>query len=765
MRWTLRTKLALGLAGILTAIMGLSLLLLTTRTRHRLLEDYRRFAIHISDVAEAGLEHAMECQKPAEIMTVLQAIDRREGIEGVIIFDKRGEIRYSVEAGDVGRVLSMDDLTCRLCHDRPLTDGPQTVIFASADGERILRVARPMLNQPRCQGCHQETVLGMLVTDFSLAEADRQVASMLGELILWALVTSVGVIAAAIGFVHLLVARPLGHFVKVTQAVGEGDLGRRVGLTGRDEIGELAASFDQMVQRVAARTRELEALNAVAATVSQSLDLEEILHGALEKVCEVNETEWGTIHLLDDQTDELVLAASCGLPTPVVEKLAQLKRGQSFAGWVAESGEPLVVEDPATDPRSVVRIEGLKSLAVVPLRAGGQVVGTLGTGSAIRHHLTPEEVSLLQAIGHQVGVAIENARLYEAERRRQEVAWALLEVAEITSSTMELIQLLKHIALRTAQVCRVNRCTIFLLDEVGEYLQPIMAQFADGHADAEQWRVFKATTADRVDAVLLFRRTVREGRPSVLEDPSRIDLIPLKWTQPFGIQKLLTVPLVRRERAIGLMALDYTDAAQEFTQEQVDLAMTIGSQVAASIENARLHEETKRLAITDGLTGLYNRRHFYQALEAELTRAARYEAQLSLIMLDIDDFKSYNDAHGHLAGDRLLQDLAHILTGLTRQVDTVARYGGEEFTVLLPETDKVGALALAERIRVAAESQLGPGLGLSPVEGLPGDAGITISAGVATHPLDATTAEELVHAADTALYQAKRAGKNKVSAF
>lgn len=580
MRWTLRAKLVLGLTGILTTIMGLSLLWLTLSAQQRLVEGYRNFAIHISDVAEAGLENAMISQNNAEIMSVLQAIDHREGIKSVVIFNKRGTIKHAADSGEVGRTLSEDDPTCRLCHDHTLTDRPETVILPSADGGRILRVARPMLNQPRCQGCHQERVLGMLVTDFSLAEADEQVATTLRELLLWELLTIVGVVVATIGLAHLLVVRPLGRFLQVTREINEGDLGQRVGFTSEDEIGELAASFDQMVQHIAARTRELETLNSVAASVSQSLNLEEMLPQALEKVCQVTKTEWGAIHLQAEETDELVLAASYRLPPLAVEKLSRLKRGQSFGGWVADTGEPLLVEDPATDPRSVARIEGLKSLAVVPLRAGGRVIGTLGTGSTTNHQFTPEEVTLLQAIGNQVGVAI---------------------------------------------------------------------------------------------------------------------------------------------------------------------------------ENARLHEEAKRLAITDGLTGLYNRRHFSQVLEAELARAVRYDSHVSLFLLDVDDFKRYNDTHGHLSGDRLLQDLARLLTRLNRQVDTVARYGGEEFTVLLPQTDKDGAMILAERLRAATESQLG--------HGLASGTRVTISAGVATYPQDATSADELVNAADTALYQAKRSGKNKVCAY
>ena len=576
---TLRVKLALGLAVILTAIMGLSLLLLTLSARLRVVEDYRHFAIDISDVAEAGLENAMISRNPTETESVFQAIHSREHIKNVLILNKRGEIKFAVHPEQVGQVLSIDDPTCRLCHDTSVMDRPQTIILPTGGDGRILRVARPMLNQPRCQGCHQEPVLGMLLADFSLAKADREVATTQGELFLWALVTIIGAVGAAVGFVHLLIVGPLGRFVGVTQAVSKGDFSRRVGLPGKDEIGVLSASFDQMVQRIATKTRELEALNAVAATVSQSLDLVEILPQALAKVCEVTETPWGAIHLLDEPTDELRLAASYGLPATAVEGLTRLKRGESLAGRVAQSGEPLVVDDPATNPRSVVRMEGLESLVVVPLRAGGQVIGTLGVGSLTPRRFVPEEVAMLQVIGHQVG---------------------------------------------------------------------------------------------------------------------------------------------------------------------------------AAIENARLHEETTRLAITDGLTGLYNRRHFYQVLEQELTRVARYDSRASLIILDIDDFKRCNDTYGHVAGDRLLQDVARLLTGLTRRIDTVARYGGEEFIVLLPQTDKPGAIVLAERIRTAAPNGLG--------QGLANGTRVTVSAGVATYPLDASTPEELVHAADTALYQAKKAGKNKVCA-
>lgn len=316
MRWTLSVKLALGIVVIMTAAMGSALLLLTRNTRNLMMEDFSHSAIHLSDVADAGLENAMISRKQEEITNIMQAIGRREGIEGGAIFDKRGEIKYSIDPKDVGRILSKDDPTCRLCHDVTLQDRPQTLILPSKQGARMMRVARPLYNQPRCQGCHRERKLGMLVVDFSLIDDERKTMAVISKQLRYTLTVAVIIIAALIGFVYLMVTRPLAHFVRIIRAINMGDLSRRVNLTRQDEIGELAASFDGMVQRINARTQELEALNDMAATVSKSLDLQEILQRAVEKVSWLSGTEGAAIHLLDDRTGELVLAASYGIPPP-----------------------------------------------------------------------------------------------------------------------------------------------------------------------------------------------------------------------------------------------------------------------------------------------------------------------------------------------------------------------------------------------------------------------------------------------------------------
>jgi len=173
------------------------------------------------------------------------------------------------------------------------------------------------------------------------------------------------------------------------------------------------------------------------------------------------------------------------------------------------------------------------------------------------------------------------------------------------------------------------------------------------------------------------------------------------------------------------------------------------------IQKALEHARTRRLASTDGLTEVYNHRTFQERLSQEIARADRYNRPLSVLMIDVDHFKVYNDTYGHPQGDIVLQDLARLLREMSRTSDTVARYGGEEFAIILPETDSVGAQKISQRLCEQVERYPFPGKDL-----MPGGA-LTISIGVATHA-SAGSKDALLQAADTALYTAKREGRNRV---
>jgi diguanylate cyclase (GGDEF)-like protein len=195
---------------------------------------------------------------------------------------------------------------------------------------------------------------------------------------------------------------------------------------------------------------------------------------------------------------------------------------------------------------------------------------------------------------------------------------------------------------------------------------------------------------------------------------------------------------------------------EPFTAAEREVFLYLVGQVSSSIENIALHELVSEQAVTDELTGLSNNRRFRELISKEAVRAERFGHELSLIILDIDDFKQINDSYGHLQGDEVLRMVGRVLHLESRGVDEPARYGGEEFAVALPETGLDGALELAERIRARIESEhVSRGDGASAVR-------VTASIGAASMRDSADGAESLIAAADGALYEAKRAGKNRV---
>ena len=219
----------------------------------------------------------------------------------------------------------------------------------------------------------------------------------------------------------------------------------------------------------------------------------------------------------------------------------------------------------------------------------------------------------------------------------------------------------------------------------------------------------------------------------------------------------LSVPmrsLVGGPEYLGAISIARRDA--EFTREEEELLEYLAGQAVVSIENASLHETVERQAVTDELTGLANVRALASILTRELERSRRFDSPLSLVMLDIDDFKMVNDTHGHPQGDEVLAQVAGVLRAHSRDIDAPARYGGEEMVVVVPGTDSEGAARLAERMREAIERTQVAGVGGGPA------LSVTASFGVASVPESASDRDTLIAAADTALYQAKRAGKNRV---
>ncbi|TRO83715.1 diguanylate cyclase [Trichloromonas acetexigens] len=224
-------------------------------------------------------------------------------------------------------------------------------------------------------------------------------------------------------------------------------------------------------------------------------------------------------------------------------------------------------------------------------------------------------------------------------------------------------------------------------------------------------------------------------------------------------RSLLCVPMILKEQILGVINLHKKEVGG-FSEREIRLVQAITAQAAIAIENARLYQQTRDLSNTDSLTRLANRRFFQAALDKEFAQARRYGTNFSLIMIDIDHFKRYNDAHGHLQGDKVLRDVAQILQDNIRGIDLAARFGGEEFIILMPKTNKEGARAAAEKLRLCVAEREFMGAAESQPEGH-----LTLSLGIAEFPEDADSLETLQEQADQALYQAKKEGRNQTVAW
>jgi diguanylate cyclase (GGDEF)-like protein len=314
----------------------------------------------------------------------------------------------------------------------------------------------------------------------------------------------------------------------------------------------------------------------------------------------------------------------------------------------------------------------------------------------------------------------------------------LYEITQLTQTCDQREQLLDRLLDLVAQAVPYEQATLFLVDV--ETQQLLVA--------ASKGEVVDLIGDVRFDHGFGFSSWVaKQKKPILLTELHR-------GRRQSGVEvgSFLSAPLIVQGELIGVLNLSHSKQ-KAFNEEHMRLLVLAAGQAASVIQRLLMYEHMKRLAITDDLTGLWNRRHFMQHLQDEVDRGRRYDQPFSLAMIDIDHFKQINDAHGHVVGDRVLADMGRLLRKLGRSSDLICRYGGEEFMVLMPMADKDHAAMAAERLRVAICDHI-----------FPRRKKLTVSIGVASFPTDGGNAADLLKRVDAALYEAKRDGRNRVAA-
>lgn len=324
----------------------------------------------------------------------------------------------------------------------------------------------------------------------------------------------------------------------------------------------------------------------------------------------------------------------------------------------------------------------------------------------------------------------------------------LYDLARTIASTLDLEEVLERIAQVVPQKLNVPKFSIMLLNGEG-LLEVLKAWPANVGSEGLTFAIDEGICG----------RAAASRKSEYVPDLEADTLFKVRGGEGAkGRGCLLAVPMVHGGEFLGVLNFERPQKA-DFSVDEIEFFTAVADQAAMAVQNARLHEQTVALSVTDPLTGIPNRRHLFQQLDAEIIRANRFGTQLSFLMIDIDHFKHLNDTAGHSAGDDVLKQVSAILRRTVRKVDTVARYGGEEFVVLLPQVARAEALEVAEKLRKGVEE--------APLEQAKTQPGgkVTISVGVAHLPGDAAERTKLVDSADSALYASKRGGRNRVTAY
>lgn len=428
-----------------------------------------------------------------------------------------------------------------------------------------------------------------------------------------------------------------------------------------------------------------------------------------------------------------------------------------FTGWVLREGRSLLSPKGVPDDRESPLLQERRlendggSILVVPLRYRSQLLGTLtATRNTSQPDFEPADVELVESMANLVAVEVVKSRLHESNEAAANEVMALYQVAQALNREGGIEELMQGLSEAVVSALGADRVSLYVTD-VEKQRVLYTAQAGTGELPNEDEMDFEQFSGSMCGWVLRNRRSalVPHGAHDARETDAAFDR-----RSRAGEASMVVVPLFHSGRPLGALCAYSADENHQFAQRDVTLAFAMGSQMSIALANALLFEETQRLAITDELTGIHNRRQLFTLGERELRAARRYGRPLAGIMFDLDYFKIINDTHGHAVGDEVLQEVVKRARKEVREVDVFGRYGGEEFGMVLPEAGLSKAIEIGERLRIVVAEE--------PIMTSAGPLNVTISVGVAAISSDMQNIQALLDRADAAMFAAKHKGRNIV---
>ena len=510
----------------------------------------------------------------------------------------------------------------------------------------------------------------------------------------------------------------------------------------------IALANADLFEQTVARAAQLEVLQAASARMSRATTVEEIGRTIVEETGGIIDYHGARVYLVEqpDLVVPIAFEGRIGAYEDVDMSLLTCRLGEGFTGWVAQHGEPILAGDANRDPRGAT-IAGTadvdESMMVVPLRYNGPTIGVITLSKLGLDAFGSDDLRLLTILADQAATAVGSIGLLNRSQDLAGELRRLLDMSAELSGSLDPRQVAELMAGHLARAMGVDECLISYWDRAAGRVESLGSYPTHRFTEVEPF--FDVSGYPETLRVLERQETVIVDVDDPDADPAEVKLMVHD-----GSRVLAMLPLVAKGQSIGLVEL-ISHGPVTFGDERIGLARTMANEAAMALENARLYEDARKRADRDPLTGFYNHRFLHERLGEEVVRTQRARHSMSVLMLDLDDFKLVNDTFGHLFGDRVLTWTAELIRSTLRASDIPARYGGDEFAIILPETDADEAHSAAERILAAFRDRAFVGEQRGPVP-------IGASIGVATFPTDGRTGTELIVAADRALYRVKRDG-------